>query len=204
MHRFAARARSVDDANLGTNGEYRITLDPGVYRPDVVVRPTGGEGEEYTFTAQQVAAEQPDPQPGDPNGEQGQPEAGQPEQGQPEPGQPAAPTQDAPAMLELVVPMSELGSLGGYEVDLELHSGLMDTRVFARNPPLVESRLKRFTSADFSRIYPPEVHDRVTMRDETEGFGSASGEGELWRALAATMLLALLLESLLAWRFGRR
>ena len=76
--------------------------------------------------------------------------------------------------------------------------------VFARNPPLVESRLVRLAPADFTRVYPPEVHDRVALRDESQGFGSASGEGELWRALAMTMLAALLLESLLAWRFGRR
>ena len=51
---------------------------------------------------------------------------------------------------------------------------------------------------------PPELQELVTFRDEDAGFGSTSGEGELWRVLAATMLLALLFESLLAWRFGRR
>jgi len=44
----------------------------------------------------------------------------------------------------------------------------------------------------------------VTFLDEGGGLLRGEGEGEMWRLLGAGMLLALLLETLLAWRFGRR
>jgi hypothetical protein len=34
--------------------------------------------------------------------------------------------------------------------------------------------------------------------------GTGSGAGELWQLLAGLLLVGLIAESLLAWRFGRR
>lgn len=174
-HRFATRALDLDPQNLEPSGTFALELDPGVYKGDVAVRALGEGGEEHTFTATQ---------------------------GKP----PTVPEGEAPraAPLQLSIPMGDLRTLGAYEVGLEQHNGTPETRVIARNAPRVESRLVRFLATDFTRVYPPELHDLVTFRDEASGFGTATGEGELWRALAAAMLAALLLESLLAWRFGRR
>ena len=36
------------------------------------------------------------------------------------------------------------------------------------------------------------------------GLGSGTGEGEIWQLLAGLLVVGLLVESLLAWRFGRR
>jgi hypothetical protein len=102
------------------------------------------------------------------------------------------------------VPMTELRQLGAYEVELSRHDGVADKRVIARNAPLAESRLVGFPDSAFARLYPTELHDRVTfVRDEVAA-DTDTAEGEVWPLLAALLLAGLLLESLLAWRFGRR
>lgn len=176
-HRFASKPREIASKNLDPTGSFRLSLDPGSYQNDVRIVAFAEDGEERTLTARM-----------------------------PEASAAAAPgtTQATSAQLELVVPMSELHSLGGYEAKLMLHSGAEESRVFARNPDVAESRLVRMLPQDFTRAYPQELHARVTFLDEAGGLLRGEGEGELWRVLGAGMLLALLLETLLAWRFGRR
>ena len=53
-------------------------------------------------------------------------------------------------------------------------------------------------------MYPTNVHDLVTFVRDEGGVGAAASEGEAWPLLAALLLVGLLAESLLAWRFGRR
>ncbi|MBL8755098.1 MAG: BatA domain-containing protein [Planctomycetes bacterium] len=108
----------------------------------------------------------------------------------------------APATL--AVPMPELRALGAYEIDLVRHDGAPDKRLVARNLPSIEGRLLAFPDKDFPRLYPQELHDRVTFVREDSSIGDEHGEGEVWPFLAALLLVGLLLESLLAWRFGRR
>jgi hypothetical protein len=186
--RFAAKAQDISGFNLTTAGLHRIVLDPGTYKPDVKIRALGGDDEEHTLTAVETrkATDQPAPQP-PPN--------------QPAPNQPGP---QEPAALALDVPMSDLRAVGAYEVELLQHTGATEKRLFARNVPVEESRLVRFTEADLRRVYPAEIADKVTFREEIAGPGSGQGQGEVWRVLAAAMLLALLLETLFAWRFGRR
>lgn len=179
VHRFASKPRELASRNLQPDGSYRLQLDPGAYQPDVVVRATSGDGDERTLTA--IAPE---------------PAAGAPAVGETATGSPKA--------LELALPMTELGSLGAYEVQLRLHSGATETRVFARNVDPAESKLVRLLPADFARVFPPDLHERVSFHDEGTGLTEGEGEGELWKLLGAAMLAALLLETLLAWRFGRR
>jgi hypothetical protein len=116
--------------------------------------------------------------------------------------------QEAPAATPgpatLRVPMAELRHLGAYEIELARHDGVADKRLLARNAPLAESRLVGFAESAFVRLYPAELHDRVTfVRDEATSDANVT-EGEVWPLLAALLLAGLLLESLLAWRFGRR
>jgi uncharacterized membrane protein len=121
----------------------------------------------------------------------------------------APPTDGIPAAAPLpraalAIPLGELRQLGAYEVELARHDGVPDTRLFARNPPLAESRLLGFTDAAFARLYPPEVQSRTVFVGDGAGIGEHDGAGELWRVLAAALLMGLFAESLLAWRFGRR
>jgi hypothetical protein len=177
VHRCSARRRDVSAHNLMPDGTYRLSLDAGVYRSDVTVRAQAGE-DERTFTAAEAV---------------------------PPPGQPATAPGAPQARLEVTIGMSELRRLGAYEVELLRHDGVPEKRVFARNPPVVESRLVGFLDTAFTRLYPPELHPRITFVREDAGLGSGSGgEGELWRWIAAALLIGLLTESLLAWRFGRR
>ena len=44
----------------------------------------------------------------------------------------------------------------------------------------------------------------MSFLDEAGGLLRGEGEGEAWRLLGAMLLVAMLLETLLAWRFGRR
>ncbi|MCU0862709.1 MAG: BatA domain-containing protein [Planctomycetes bacterium] len=122
-----------------------------------------------------------------------------------EPPQPAgAPAASAPVPLQLTVPMTDLRTVGAYDVELARHDGTPDRRVLARNVPVAESRLLPFGEQAFTRLYPPELHPRITFARDGATLGDSTGEGELWPLLAALLLAGLLLESLLAWRFGRR
>ncbi len=176
IHRFGARRRDLSGQNLLPDGSYRLDLDQGTHRPDVTVRALVEAGDERTFTAVEAKME---------GGDGAQPPV-------------------APSHLTLTVPMSELRQLGAYEVELTRHDGVPDTRLFARNPPIAESRLLGFTDAAFARLYPPELQPHVDFVGDEAGLGAAGGEGELWHLLAAALLVGLLAESLLAWRFGRR
>jgi hypothetical protein len=167
LHKNLSRRQDTSGANLQPNGLLRLQLDPGVYRPDVIVRGIGGEGDEQTFTA--TAAAEAEAQ-----------------------------------TLQLAVPMQDLRQLSAYEIEVTKHDGTLEPRLIARNPVLAESRLLPFPDTAFSRLYPPELHNRITFLGEGAGTGAASGAGEVWRWLAALLLAGLLLESLLAWRFGRR
>lgn len=67
--------------------------------------------------------------------------------------------------------------------------------------------MQRLTAEGWKRNYPKEIlDDRVTIIEGTGtgGSGSETGEGEIWRLLAMVLLTVLLLETFLAWRFGRR
>lgn len=179
VHFAAAREQDLSSANLGTDGHYRLTLDPGLYKPDVTVRSVAEDGSIQTFTAEAPAP--PAAAPGT-----------------------APPPSPASPQLVLDIAMTDLRDLGAYEVDLHLHGDRVEQRVFARNPPPEESRLVRLASSAWQRAYPPEAQERVSIQEEGAGRGSGTGEGELWYILAAALLVGLLAESLLAWRFGRR
>jgi hypothetical protein len=177
VHRCSARRRDLGAHNLLPDGTYRLAIDPGVFRSDVTVRALAGE-DERTFTAVEAA---------------------------PPPGPPATAPDASQAPLSVAIAMSELRRLGAYEVELMRHDGAAEKRLFSRNPPVVESRLVGFLDSAFTRLYPPELHPLITFVREDAGLGSGSGgEGELWHWVAAALLLGLLTESLLAWRFGRR
>ncbi|MFO1076519.1 MAG: BatA domain-containing protein [Planctomycetota bacterium] len=109
-----------------------------------------------------------------------------------------------PGPLSLAVPMSELRTLGAYEVSLTRHDGIPEKRMFARTAPAEESRLVGFSGPSFERQYPPELQPLVTFVAAEGGLGAGPGEGEVWKILTAALIAGLLLESLLAWRFGRR
>ncbi len=181
IHRASARRRDLTSANLQTDGSYRLTLDPATYRADVTVRAANGE-DERTFTAVEPPAV---PAPA---------------------AAPDAPPAAAPshALLQLAVPMGELRQLGGFAVELGRHDGTAETRLFARNAPIAESRLLPFLDSAFTRLYPSELHGRVRFVREGSSLGDGNGEGEMWHLLAALLLVGLLLETVLAWRFGRR
>jgi hypothetical protein len=178
VHKAGARRADLAGQNLLPDGSYRLQLDPAVHRPDVTLRSFAAD-DERTFTAVEPA-----PAPGAPNT--------------------TAPAPSGPPSLALTVPMAELRATGGYRVELARHDGTPDQRVLARNVPIAESRLVPFGDQAFVRLYPTELHTRITFVREESSLGDGTGEGELWPWLAAVLLAGLLLESLLAWRFGRR
>jgi hypothetical protein len=184
LHRVACRRRDASNLDLQPDGSYRLQLDPGVHRADVTVRCAAGDGDERTFTAVE-----PPPEPST---------AAPPTTGD----EPLARAAQVP--LALVVPMHELHQFGKYDVELVRHDGVPEQRAFARNPPPAESRLVAFLDSAFQRLYPQDLQQRVTFVHDGGASATGAGEGELWHVLAAVLLAGLLLESLLAWRFGRR
>jgi hypothetical protein len=105
--------------------------------------------------------------------------------------------------LELRVPFAELRGLGTVELTLSRHDGGRETRLLARNPPLREGELLRFTGSAFQRAYPAEAGERATFEEAAGGAGQESSGGDLARMLAFALLAALLLESLLAFRSSK-
>ena len=54
-------------------------------------------------------------------------------------------------------------------------------------------------------LFPPELRDRVEIRETTASQADTlADEGEIWKWLAFCLLAGLLLETVLAWRFGHR
>ena len=63
---------------------------------------------------------------------------------------------------------------------------------------------KNSAEVDSWRFYP-DLAGRVTIVEQDGASATVlGGEGELWRILGFAMLACLLIESFLAWRFGRR
>jgi hypothetical protein len=207
LHHFAARRDDPSRNNLGTDGVWRQLIDPGLYRPDVTLRAMTGE-DERTFTAvapKPEAAEGAGEGDGNANagnaagnaaGNGGDQNGGNQNGGDQKPA-------DNP-MLEVLVDLRELSHCGAYEIDLQRHDGVAEKRMIARNGPIDEGRLVSFDEASFKKMYPSNVHDLVTFVRDDSGVGAAAAEGEAWPLLAALLLAGLLIESLLAWRFGRR
>jgi hypothetical protein len=107
---------------------------------------------------------------------------------------------------ELTIPMAELTGLGLYQLTLTPHRGEPEVRLLARKAPTDEGRMQRLTGEGWKRNYPKDlIEGRVTIDEGKSGdAGSGTGEGEIWRLLALVLLSVLLVETVLAWRFGRR
>jgi hypothetical protein len=206
LHHFAARRDDQSRSNLQTDGVLTLAVDPGLYRADVTMRSLIGDDERtVTATAPKPEADPEDKSPGatkpgatpteKPTEKPTETPAGNPDGQTPETSNP---------MLVLEVAMSELTERGAYEIEIERHDGVLDKRMVARNAPPDEGRLVAFDEPSFKKMYPSNVHDLVTFVRDDAGVGTAAGEGEAWPLLAALLLVGLLAESLLAWRFGRR
>jgi hypothetical protein len=128
------------------------------------------------------------------------------EEGEEQTFSPAVDSAAAPsARPPVAIPMAALHSRYLFEAVLRARGGGGERRLFARNPLLDEGKLQKLTSAQLLKAYPAGTEERVTF-SEAEQLRSSlerEGLGEIWRVLAAAMLLVLLLETLLAWRFGR-
>jgi|GEM_PF-2789981 len=183
LHSFAARRDDPGRYNLSTDDVWSSALDPGLYRPDVTLRATAGD-DERTFTAapdEGVSASRGDAA-----------------------GDAVSLVDEVPPPLGVAVRLCELSERGGYEVELTRHDGVSERRMIARNGPVDEGRLVGFDEGSFRRAYPAAVHDRVTFMRDDGGAGVVGSDGEAWPLLAVLLLVGLLVESLLAWRFGRR
>ena len=107
---------------------------------------------------------------------------------------------------DLRVPMRDLEGLGLFQLTLTPHRGEAEQRLLARSAPVEEGMLQRLSRAALLEHYK-EVQDRLEVIESTGGEGGGvvlAGEGEIWRLLAMGLLGFLLVETILAWRFGRR
>jgi hypothetical protein len=109
--------------------------------------------------------------------------------------------------VDLAIPMQELQGYGVFAAARRSHSGETERLLFARNPFVEEGVLRKLGPGVFVRAYPPELADRLTVVSHAETQAApnlAMAGGGLWRLLAFGLLVGLLLETVLAWRFGRR
>ncbi len=108
--------------------------------------------------------------------------------------------------LQLEVPMADLDGYGLFELAKKRHDGAIERTLLARNCHVDEGRLERLSTESFRSIYPEELADRLVIQ---AGDGSAAadvalaGGSDIWRWVGIALLAGMLLETLLAWRFGR-
>jgi hypothetical protein len=189
LHKHTTKTHSIAPYNLTTTATLKLELDPAEYRRDVFARALSGQGFEGTFTAVD-------------NDAAGKAEDGKAEDGKAEDGK----VEDGKVVSVLTVPMSELTGLGLFELTLSPHRGEAERRLLSRRVPPAEGRLQRLDKTQWLRVYPEDVHDRLEVIEESGADTTVAsvGEGEIWRLLAIALLTFLLLETVLAWRFGRR
>ncbi|MEE9126920.1 MAG: hypothetical protein V3U11_07240, partial [Planctomycetota bacterium] len=178
IHRYAVRVHDLSNYNLLPDGQFNLTLDRGYYASDVLIR---SEGYERTFTAETSAG-------GKDGGKDNKQDSGE-------------------VFAQLSVKMPELKGCGLFDVILRPTGGADEKRILARNPPTKDGQLMKLTFGDFWRAYP-DLKDTGVLELIPDRIGSdelvLTGQGEIWRLLALTLLGCLLLETILAWRFGRR
>ncbi len=106
----------------------------------------------------------------------------------------------------LSIPMADLRQYGLHSLVLSAHDGNERRELFSRNPLLEEGLLEQLGSESLANTYPSAALDRVTIMSSAalQGDSQLAGSGGLWRWFALALLLGLILETLLAWRFGRR
>ena len=115
----------------------------------------------------------------------------------------AVPKREEENKLEVTLPMSELSGFGLFELTLTPHTGSRERRLLARNAPSEEGFVATVAKAGLESVYPPDAMARLKIDDPAQQAADRA-QGELWRTLAWALLIFLLLETLLAWRFGRR
>lgn len=177
MHRNSARPQNLAAINLGPEDVARADLDLGRYRRDVSVAAVGEDssGDLRTFSLVDPSAET-----------------------------------EGGSTASLEIPMSALRGFGLFEVTLTRFDGAVEHRLLSRNADVGESRLARLSPESFRQTYPPEIADRVDVIATQSGGSNRPvitadvGGGSLWRWTGFALLGGMLLETLLAWRFGRR
>ncbi|MHC5062627.1 MAG: BatA domain-containing protein [Planctomycetota bacterium] len=106
----------------------------------------------------------------------------------------------------LTIQMTDFQQYGLHALILSAHDGSESRRLFTRNPLLEEGLLEQLGQESLANTYPAAALDRVTIlsASELQGRAQLAGTGGLWRWFALALLIGLLVESILAWRFGRR
>lgn len=109
------------------------------------------------------------------------------------------------SVVAVNVPMADLHGYGLFAIARRTHAGGEDVQLCARNPLPEEGDLEPLGSAALVASLPEALRERVTVLDGAEQAAARdAGGGSLWRLLGFAMLISMLLESVLAWRFGRR
>lgn len=117
-----------------------------------------------------------------------------------------APTGDG-GSVSVEVPFRELRGYGLFELSTKPRAGGSHVELVSRNANLAEGDLARLSAGGLRAALPAELSAHVRV---TEGPGSAdsdsalNGGSSLWRWLGLAMLVGMLVETVLAWRFGRR
>lgn len=118
------------------------------------------------------------------------------------------PAADGSVRATVSIPMASVQGLGLFKLTLTPHRGNPEERLIARAAPAAEGRLQRLGEQGWAREFKG-MDDRLDVVEvnkdgSASAAGQVGGEGELWRLLALALLGMLMLETLLAWRFGRR
>ena len=89
-------------------------------------------------------------------------------------------------------------------LELETSDTTRENVFFTVSPWGLEGSPRTIAKRDLLEMLPKEIRDKTQFVDQKAQVDALSDEGEFWRGLVFAVLAGLVLESLLAWRFGRR
>ena len=99
-------------------------------------------------------------------------------------------------------PFDETEVPGAYVLDLPLDTGAPLREVYAVNVDPAEGELQSLDREGLATLLDPDLYEYLLEISSDASESAVERQGEIWKALLIALLAALLLETVLAWRFG--
>ncbi len=101
-----------------------------------------------------------------------------------------------------LAPFDETSEPGFYQLDVPLERGLPLQEVFAVNVASAEGDLQGLDREQWGELLDPQLFEYSAEISPDFDEEEPERQGEIWKSLMTALLVCLIVETLLAWRFG--